>query len=175
MASTSVRSTAEQAARENFRVIEDYDLEAVTANVTAGFRNERSTDEPLAARSPGPEGMRATVEWLNRAFTGIRFDIHDVVEQDGLVAVRVTMNVTQHGPFVVHDATDASVTDVFPSRGRSAAVDQTHWFRVVDGRVAVHDAVRDDLGMARQLGWVPPSPPYLLRMALARRTERRCR
>jgi predicted ester cyclase len=172
---TSDRSTVERAARENFRLIEDFDLAAVSANVTADFRNERSVDEPLAARTPGPDGMRATVEWLNRAFTDISFDIHDVVEQHGLLAVRVTMRVTQHGPFVLHDFTDGSVTDVFPSRGRSAAVDQTHWFRVVDGRVAVHDAVRDDLGMGRQLGWVPPSPAYLLRMGLAKRRERRGR
>jgi hypothetical protein len=32
---------------------------------------------------------------------------------------------------------------------------------------------RDDLGMARQLGWIPPSPAYLIRMARAKRRAAR--
>ena len=46
---------------------------------------------------------------------------------------------------------------------------QTHWIRVAGGMVTEHWANRDDLGMAMQLGWAPPSPRYLLRMALAKR------
>jgi hypothetical protein len=36
-----------------------------------------------------------------------------------------------------------------------------------------HWANRDDLGTAEQAGWVPPTPLYLLRMALAKRRARR--
>jgi hypothetical protein len=32
-----------------------------------------------------------------------------------------------------------------------------------------HWANRDDLGMARQLGWIPPSPAFLFKMARAKR------
>ncbi|MEP6955852.1 MAG: hypothetical protein ABI883_03440 [Chthoniobacterales bacterium] len=49
---------------------------------------------------------------------------------------------------------------------------QTHWFRVRDGAIVEHDAVRDDLGMAKQLGWIPPRPVYLLRMLLTLWWER---
>ena len=35
-----------------------------------------------------------------------------------------------------------------------------------------HWANRDDMGTAAQLGWVPPSPLYLLRMARAKRRAR---
>jgi hypothetical protein len=35
--------------------------------------------------------------------------------------------------------------------------------------VTEHWANRDDLAMARQAGWVPPSPRFLLRAAIARR------
>ena len=62
---------------------------------------------------------------------------------------------------------------MFPPRGRNFAVTQTHWFRMRDGRVAEHWANRDDLGMGQQLGWNPPTPPYLVRMLLAGRRARR--
>ena len=32
-----------------------------------------------------------------------------------------------------------------------------------------HWANRDDLGMAKELGWVPPTPAYLFKMARAKR------
>ena len=41
------------------------------------------------------------------------------------------------------------------------------------GKIAEHDAVRDDLGMARQLGWVPPNPAYLIAMKRSAMAERR--
>jgi hypothetical protein len=49
---------------------------------------------------------------------------------------------------------------------------QTHWFRIRDGKIAEHDGVRDDLDMAKQLEWLPPTAAYLVRMFLALRSER---
>jgi hypothetical protein len=34
-------------------------------------------------------------------------------------------------------------------------VDQLRWFRVAGGRLVEHRAVRDDLGLPRQLGVLP--------------------
>jgi len=103
----------------------------------------------------------------------MRVEFHDIAINANLVALNVTFHARQHGPFVVHDSPDGRVTDVFPSNGRSFAVRQTHWITVRDGAVAEHDAVRDDLGMAKKLGWIPPKPIYILRMLFALMKERR--
>ena len=64
---------------------------------------------------------------------------------------------------------------VLPATGKTFAVTQSHWFRIDDGQITEHWANRDDLGMARQLGWIPPAPAYLHKMARAKRRARRVR
>ena len=169
----SVIDDLERLAREHLRIVTSADFDAVADNVTPDYFNRRSADEPLDTRVPGPEGLKATIRWLHRAFADLRFEIHDVLVKGQSVAVRATMHGRQHGPFVVHDSPKGEVTDVFPSTGRTFAVQHTHWLRIADGKVAEHDAVRDDLGMAKQLGWIPPRPSYIVRMLLARHRERR--
>jgi predicted ester cyclase len=164
---------AERLVREQFRIIETGELDLADANVTPGYVNHRAVHEPLAARGQGPEALKATAGWLRRAFGDLRFDIHDVVVIDDRVIAWVTLHGTNIGPFVVHDSPDGSVTDVFPPTGHSFAARQVHWFRIADGAIAEHDAVRDDMGMAKQVGWIPPRPGFIVRMLLARRRERR--
>lgn len=163
----------ERLALEHLRIVAEADFEAVEANVTADYFNFRSADEPLETRVPGPSGLKATIKWLHRAFADLRFEIDEVVVGHDRVIVLATMHGRQHGPFVVHDSPSGEVTDVFPSTGRTMAVRHTHLFRIKNGAVAEHDAVRDDLGMAKQLGWIPPRPGYILKMLIAKRRERR--
>jgi predicted ester cyclase len=134
--------------------------------------NREALSEPPATRVPGPEGFYATALWLREAFGDLAFDIHDVVCDGDLVVVHNTMSGRHHGPFVEYDA-DGNVATVFPPTGRTFASTQTHWFRVADGKVIEHWANRDDIGTAKQLGWVPPSPVFLFRMARAKRKARR--
>jgi hypothetical protein len=75
------------------------------------------------------------------------------------------------GPFVTYRP-DGPVDTAMPPTGKPFSVTQTHWFRVADGKVIEHWANRDDLTLAKQLGWIPPSPAFLLRMALAKRRAR---
>jgi len=84
------------------------------------------------------------------------------------------MNGRHTAPWAVY-AEDGSVDTVFPPTGRTFAMTQSHWFLLEDGRITEHWANRDDLGAARQLGWVPPSPVYLLKMARAKRRALRTR
>jgi predicted ester cyclase len=166
-------SVAERLVREHLNLTARGDLEAAEANVTSDFFNYRCLDEPMEARQRGLEALKATIRWLHRAFTDMRFEFHEVLVAGDRAVARVTLHARQHGPFVVHDSPDGRVTDAFPSNGRTFAAPATHWFRIAGGAIAEHDAVRDDLGMAKQLGWIPPTPIYIIRMLLTRRRERR--
>jgi predicted ester cyclase len=134
--------------------------------------NREAAAEPPATRGRGPAAFYATALWLRAAFADLHWEIHDVITQGDLVAVHGTMSGRHAGPFVSYDA-DGRVAEVFPATGKTFAITQSHWFRVADGMVVEHWANRDDLGMAQQSGWVPPTPLYLLRMALAKRRARR--
>jgi predicted ester cyclase len=134
--------------------------------------NREAKDEPPASRTPGPAGFYETALWLRAAFADLAFEVHEAVAQNDLVVIHNTMSGRHVGPMVGYGA-DGSVADVFPPRGRRFASTQTHWFRLEDGQIIEHWANRDDIATARQLGWIPPSPWYLLRMARARRQARR--
>ncbi|NYJ04692.1 ester cyclase [Petropleomorpha daqingensis] len=124
--------------------------------------------QPPSSRVPGADGFYATALWLRGAFAELRYDIHHALADGDLVAVSATMNGRHTAPIAFH-TDDGSVDSVFPPTGRTFAMTQSHWFRMQDGRIVEHWANRDDLGTARQLGWIPPSPAYLFRMARAKR------
>lgn len=155
-------------------------LNIMSTNDPAGFQqlihpeavNREAVDEPAECRGVGPEAFRATAQWLTTAFSDLQWEVHDVVAEGDLAVVHATMSGRQTGPFVAYRP-DASVDVAFPARGRTFAVTQTHWFRVAEGMVIEHWANRDDVGMGKQLGWTPPSPAYLLRMAAATRAARK--
>ncbi|GLZ50980.1 ester cyclase [Actinomycetospora sp. NBRC 106378] len=130
--------------------------------------NREAEDEPVGARTAGPAGFHASAQWLREAYSDLRWEVHDAVQDGDLVVLHTTMSGRQTGPFTAYTA-DAAVEMVFPPRNREFAVTQTHWFRMKDGRIVEHWANRDDLALGRQLGWTPPSPVYLARMLLARR------
>ncbi len=105
---------AERLVREQFRIIETGEFDLAEANVTPGYVNHRSVHEPLAARAGGPAALVATATWLRQAFSHIRFEIDDIAMVGDRAVAWVTMHATDSGAFVVHDAPDGSVTQVFP-------------------------------------------------------------
>ena len=79
----------------------------------------------------------------------------------------------RHVAPIVFYTDDGAVDTVFPPTNRTSATTQSHWFRFEDGQIIEHWANRDDLGSARQLGWIPPTPVYLFKMARAKRRAKR--
>jgi predicted ester cyclase len=123
--------------------------------------------QPPSSRVPGPAGFYSTALWLRAAFAELHYDIHHVIANGDLVAVNSTMNGQHVAPFVVY-SDNGQVDTAFPPTNKPFAMTQSHWFRMDDGKVVEHWANRDDLGQAKQLGWLPPTPAYLIRMTLAK-------
>ena len=72
-------------------------------------------------------------------------DIEDIIADGDMLAIRGTASGTHENEFAG-----------IPPTGKRFAAEQMHWVRVADGKVAEHwAAVRDDLGMMRQLGAMP--------------------
>ena len=106
-------------------------------------------DNPPGAVS-GPEHMRNVVEWLVEQFPDIVMTIESIVADDDTVSVRVHSEGTNLGLF----------NGVMPPTGKRFSGRQGHWFRIHEGKLAEHWAVRDDLRTMLQLGVMqPPAPP----------------
>jgi predicted ester cyclase len=175
---TAMIDTPEQAdqlkglALRSIRIMEDGTREDFEEVLHPDFLNHEAKDEPPASRQRGPAGAYATALWLRDAFAELRWEIHEMVAEGDLVAVHCTMSGRHVRTFIGYEE-DARIKEAFPPTGKTFATTQTHWLRLADGKVIEHWANRDDLGTAVQLGWVPPSPLYLLRSALAKWRARR--
>lgn len=92
---------------------------------------------------PGPAGYLGTMRFL-RAALDLRF--HEL--DRGVTGDKVWLRVRYTGR---HQG------ELFgmPATGREFTFDSMHLYRVADGQVAEHWAVRDDLALLRQLGAVP--------------------
>lgn len=134
--------------------------------------NREAITEPPATRGVGPAAFHATGEWLRAAFSDLVWTtVRDVVEDD-LVVTYGMLSGRHTGDFVVWTPGGA-VERAFAPTGKTFAVRQAHFQRIADGLVIEHWAVRDDQGMALQLGWVPPTPAFLLRCYRATKRARR--
>lgn len=118
----------------------DHNLDHIDEVVSSKYFNHMAVPE----HQHGIAGARHIVEWLVAAFPDTHFDIADAVADGDMVAVRGTASGTHEGEFM----------GIAPT-GRHFAVQHVHWFRVAGGKVAEHWAVRDDLGMMRQLDMLP--------------------
>ncbi len=100
-------------------------------------------------RVNGPAHLRETAEWLLAQFPDIHMTLDAVVSDGDLAVARITSSGTNLGPI-----------GPIPATGRRFESQQGHWFRVADGKLTEHWAVRDDLATMLQLGVVAtPGPP----------------
>ena len=116
-----------------------HDLDAIDGLVSPEYVNHAASTEEYRRG-----GARRAVEWVLSVFPDHRFDVEDAAADGQTVALRGTMVATHEGELM----------GIGPT-GRRVSAQQSHWFRVADGKITKHWAVRDDLGMMRQLGIMP--------------------
>jgi steroid delta-isomerase-like uncharacterized protein len=94
----------------------------------------------------GPEGYFATARWMRGVWRNAQWDIVDAFAHGDKAALRVIFTGEHNGMFMG-----------VPATGKQVRVQHIHLYRVADGKVAEHWAVRDDLELMRQLGmWDKP-------------------
>ena len=116
-----------------------HDLDAIDGLVSPEYVNHAASTEEYRRG-----GARRAVEWVLSVFPDHRFDVEDAAADGQTVALRGTMVATHEGELM----------GIGPT-GRRVRAQQSHWFRVADDKITEHWAVRDDLGMMRQLGIMP--------------------
>jgi ketosteroid isomerase-like protein len=163
---------AKEVCLRSFQLMVDGSLDDFADVVHPDAVNREAKDEPPETRGRGPAAFYATARWLRSWFDDLAFEIHDVVADDDLVVVHNTMSGRHTGVATIYGE-GGRLEQAMPPTGKRFATTQTHWFRLRDGLVIEHWANRDDQGTAMKLGWIPPSPWYLLKMVLATRRARR--
>ncbi len=94
---------------------------------------------------PGPEGQRQVMQRLWAAFPDARFQVEMIAAAGSTVILVGTMTGTHQGEM-----------SGIPATGRSVSWRQCHLLTVDEqGRFVDHDAIRDDLGLLRQLEVMP--------------------
>jgi steroid delta-isomerase-like uncharacterized protein len=117
-------------------------LSVVDEVIAPDFINHNA---PLGSNH-GPESMRELITMLSTSFPDMHYTVEEIVAEGDTVVARVTMSGTHRGPGPVQG---------MPPTGQSVRQDQMHFIHFQDGKVVEHRAVRDDLGLMRQLGVIP--------------------
>jgi predicted ester cyclase len=102
-------------------------------------------------RTVGREGMQKVFEALFSVFPDFTYRIDEATADGDRVVCKVWMTGTHRGKPTFSEVFSGMLTNVEPT-GKRVEVLHFHSFRVRDGKIAEHAAVRDDLGMLIQLG-----------------------
>lgn len=138
---TVIERNKEATRRTLEEILPACDVDALAEVVDADIVSRgRRPDEPL-----GFEGVKRTMLWLASVFSDQRWEIHDMIAEGDLVAVRVTHHGRHTGDLMG-----------IPPTGRDVAYQYVHFLRYRDGKAIEQWSVRDDMTLMRQLGVVPP-------------------
>jgi predicted ester cyclase len=112
-----------------------------------------SLDATNHGHAAGRAGLHAIFADLVRTFPDWHYDLERVIVDGDLVMAEIVMSGTHLGTSR-HPVLGGLLVGV-PPTGRRVRVAHAHSYRIVDGHIVEHHAVRDDLGMLQQLGLVP--------------------
>jgi len=114
------------------------DLSLLDELIAADYVNHAA----LPGTPPGPAGQAAVLQRLWDAFPDARFEITHLAADGDVVICIGTMSGTHAGELLG-----------VPASGRRVEWRMCHLMRFdTDGRAVEHSAIRDDLGLMRQMG-----------------------
>lgn len=140
--------------RAHFEALATGDYQALDRLHDVSGRNHAPAPFDLSEWPPdgrpfGPAEVRATFAWLRGGAPDLAVEIEALIAEGDQVDAWVRMTGTQTTPM-----------GPVPATGRSTDVRHVHRFRIREGRIVEHWAVRDDLRLMLQAGVIqPPSPP----------------
>jgi predicted ester cyclase len=102
------------------------------------------------------EEIQRAAEEIFTMFPDYRDDIIEMIAKDDSVVVRCKTSGTHRG--VGKPVMGGILLGVAPTQ-KHFEVQHIHWYKLRDGKIVEHTANRDDIGMLRQLGVLPPSGP----------------
>jgi predicted ester cyclase len=126
-------------------------LELLTGSAPLDEVHSIFTADYVDHNAPGssdPAWVAKIAGRLRTAFPDFSHAVEACIAEGDQVCLRSVMTGTQDGEFAGPDF-------VLPPTGRRVSVRNFHMFRVRDGRIAEHWALRDDLSFFRQLGLIP--------------------
>jgi steroid delta-isomerase-like uncharacterized protein len=142
----------------NRRVIEDW-VERFNRGDVDGVVAVFAEDGENFGMRVGRAGVRAVVDDIYTRFPDVKLVVHHWMADGDWVAFRATYSGTHRG--VGRLPVDGAMLIGVPPTNRSFSALHMHMFRLEDGLIKEHWGARDDVGMMRQLGLVPPpaAPP----------------
>ena len=122
-------------------------------DAAAGFFSEDCHNH---GRRVGRARVRMVLGEIKTNFPDARITILNSVAEADWVVVRCHYSGTHRGSARL--PVDGGMLVGVPPTGRSFEVQHIHMFRIQNGKITEHFANRDDVGMMRQLGLIPPPP-----------------
>jgi predicted ester cyclase len=118
------------------------------AYVSYWAEDTKNFDRPV-----GREGIRQAIEDIFTTFPDYRHDVIEVIARGDSVVVRCTTSGTHRGVGKLK-VNGGMLLGVTPTQ-KHFEVQHIHWYKLREGKIVMHTANRDDLGMMRQLGLLP--------------------
>ncbi len=122
---------------DHFRALERGDVHGALAAFAPDMINHRM--EPGSA--PGRDGLAQTLAIVLQCFPAATWHVESIVTDAENVVAKLVVEGEAHEMIMGVRAV-----------GQRVAWRHIHWFRMSDGKIVEHDAIRDDRGLLRQLG-----------------------
>jgi predicted ester cyclase len=138
---------------DNKRLIERLYSEGINRQDAAAAAAFYAANAKNHGRTVGRAGMQKVFEALFAAFPDLNYRIVESTAEGDRVVCNVIMTATHRGQPTLPHVFAGMLVGAVPT-GQRVEVLHFHSFRIADGEIAGHAAVRDDLEMMFQLGLV---------------------